>query len=88
MKRKRERIRLETTTASPLIDRIEATSSLLVNRKQAEVLLNTSYSTLRRMEDDGLLTPIKFRGTEKKYAKVHYRKHQVYALIGEPLPTT
>lgn len=84
MKRKRERIRLETTEPSMQNDRIEATNSLLVNRKQAEVLLNTSYSTLRRMEDDGLLTPIKFRGTEKKYAKVHYRKQQVFALIGLP----
>lgn len=61
------------------------TTSPLIDRQQAEVILKTSYSTLRRMERDGTLTPIKLRPT-KKTAKTHYRKDQVYSLIGEPLP--
>jgi hypothetical protein len=39
------------------------------------------------MEVDGTLTPIKLRGSKgTKGARVFYRKDQVYALIGEPLP--
>lgn len=65
----------------------QTATSPLVDRKQAEIILQTSYSTIRRMERDGTLTPVKLRPT-KKSPKVFYRKHQVYALIGEPLPTT
>lgn len=61
-------------------------TSPLIDREQAMEILGASYSTLRRMELDRTLTPIKLR-PKKHTAKVHYRKHQVYALIGEPLPT-
>ncbi|MBR1241508.1 hypothetical protein JQ620_15365 [Bradyrhizobium sp. AUGA SZCCT0274] len=63
----------------------QLSTSPLIDRKQAEIILKTSYSTLRRMERDGTLTPVKLRPT-KQTAKTHYRKDQVYALIGEPLP--
>lgn len=62
-------------------------TSPLIDRPQTEIILRTSYSTLRRMEEDGTLTPIKLRGPMKRQgSRVFYRKSQVYALIGEPLP--
>lgn len=60
-----------------------ATSPLL-DREQTCKLCNTSYGTVRRMEADGKLTPVRLR--EGRTSKTFYRKHQVYALIGEPLP--
>lgn len=60
-----------------------ATSPLL-DRGQTCKLFNTSYGTVRRMEADGKLTPVKLR--DGRTSKTFYLKSQVYALIGEPPP--
>jgi len=62
----------------------KSATSPLVDRDQAAEILNYSYVTIRRMEADGALTPVKLRGDRP--SKTFYRKHQVYALIGMPLP--
>lgn len=53
--------------------------SPLVDRDQAAELLNYSYGTIRRMEADGTLTPVRLR----EGGKTFYRKTQVLALIPE-----
>jgi predicted site-specific integrase-resolvase len=58
--------------------------SPLVDRYQAAEILNVSGMTVRRIEADGKLEPVKLR--EGRTSKTFYRKHEVYALAGVPMP--
>jgi len=60
--------------------------STLVDRYQAALILNTSVMTVRRLEADGKLVNRKLR--EGRCSKAQYRKSEVYALAGVPMPAT
>ena len=63
---------------TPKRKRPKSATSPLVDREQACEALNCSYNTIRRMEDDGTLKPVRLR----EGGKVYYRKTKVYALAG------
>jgi predicted site-specific integrase-resolvase len=60
--------------------------SPLVDRYQAAEILNVSGMTVRRIEADGKLEPVKLR--DGRTSKTFYRKHEVYALAGAPMPVS
>jgi hypothetical protein len=59
-------------------------SSVLLDRHQAAEILNCAAITVRRIEADGKLTPIRLR--DGITSKTLYRKSQVYALAGLEMP--
>lgn len=61
-------------------------SSLLVDRKQAAQLIGCALNTVRRMEDDKRLTPVRLR--RGRASKVYYRRSQILALVGEVAPAS
>jgi hypothetical protein len=64
--------------------KLPPSSSLLVDRMQARLILNCCYMTICRMEQDGKLTPVKLRdGTT---SKIFYTKEEVYAKAGVKMP--
>jgi hypothetical protein len=60
--------------------------SILLDRYQAALVLNTSVMTVRRMEWDGKLVNRKLR--EGRCSKALYSKADVYKLAGMPMPAT
>jgi hypothetical protein len=58
--------------------------SPLVDRAQAAEILHVAAITVRRIEADKRLTPVRLR--EGRCSKTFYRKHEVYALIGVEMP--
>lgn len=54
---------------------------VLVDRRQAEAIFGICLNTVRRMEADGHLTPVRLRAGPT--AKTYYRKDEVLQLAGK-----
>jgi hypothetical protein len=63
---------------------VKSTVSPIVDRNQAAEILNVAAITVRRIEADKRLTPVRLR--EGQCSKTYYRKSEVYALMGVEMP--
>jgi hypothetical protein len=64
--------------------KLPPSSSLLVDRMQARLILNCCYMSIALMEQDGKLTPVRLR--DGVTSKVFYTKEEVYAKAGKKMP--
>ena len=60
--------------------------AVLIPRAKAAKLLAVSVDTLRRMEHDGMLTPIRLSGRPQSW--VHYHRAEVEALLERGVAAT